>query len=181
MDGGYEAWSHRPRPTGAVPEEALQAWLTQQGFQPDDVNGVGPNAMTPLMKAAHLGQAEIARKLIAAGAKLDARNADGNNALWLACVGQHLDMIDLLVDAGVDIDNRNDNGATCLMYAASSGKDGVVAKLLASGADTAPETLDGFSALDMAATAAEPGRTCRDRSVRPPRRTPAQAGLPPTS
>lgn len=154
MDGGYEAWSHRPRPaTVALLDESLQAWLAEQGLDPGDVNGLGPNATTPLMKASHLGQGDIVRRLIAAGAQLDARNADGNNALWLACVGNHLDVIDILVDAGVDIDNRNDNGATSLMYAASSGRDGVVGRLLARGADTAPETLDGFTALDMAATA----------------------------
>ena len=83
---------------------------------------------------------------------MNARNADGNNALWLACVGGHLEMLDTLVEAGVDIDNRNDNGATPLMYAASSGKATVVERLLAKGADVTPETLDGFSALDLAQT-----------------------------
>ena len=78
-------------------------------------------------------------------------NADGNNALWLACVEKHLAMIDLLLDAGIDIDNCNDNGATALMYVSSSGRTDVVAHLLARGADIKPETLDGFSALDMAA------------------------------
>ncbi len=78
-------------------------------------------------------------------------NADGNNALWLACVEKHLALIDLLLDAGIDIDNCNDNGATALMYVASSGRTDVVAHLLARGADIKPETLDGFSALDMAA------------------------------
>jgi thiosulfate/3-mercaptopyruvate sulfurtransferase len=89
---------------------------------------------------------------MAAGAGLDARNTDGNNALWLACVGNHLDVIDVLIDSGIDINNRNDNGATALMYASSSGKSEVVAQLLAKGADTTFETPDGFTALDMAAT-----------------------------
>jgi Ankyrin repeats (3 copies) len=88
--------------------------------------------------------------LIAAGARLNARNGDGNNALWLACVGDHLDVIDMLVEAGIDVDNRNDNGATPLMYAASSGKAGIVERLLVKGADPSPETLDGFTALDLA-------------------------------
>ena len=104
------------------------------------------------MKASHVGDDRIARLLIAAGARVNARNDDGNNALWLACVGNHLDLIDTLVEAGIDIDNRNDNGATALMYAASSGKAGVVERLLAKGADVSPETLDGFTALDLAQT-----------------------------
>jgi ankyrin repeat protein len=104
------------------------------------------------MKASHNGDRGIVRLLIAAGTEVNARNADGNNALWLACVGSHLDIIDMLVAAGIEIDNRNDNGATPLMYAASSGKAAIVERLLARGADVAAETLDGFSALDLAGT-----------------------------
>ena len=68
--------------------------------------------MTPLMCAALKGDGLMARKILAAGADVALRNADGNNALWLACVERHLDMIDLLIEAGIDIDNRNDGGAT---------------------------------------------------------------------
>ncbi len=147
------AWSDRRQAaSNAMRDETLQQWLARQGFPLDDMDTVIANGTTPLMKASHTGQGAIVRMLIAAGAQLDARNADGNNALWLACVGNHLDVIDTLIASGIDLDNRNDNGATPLMYAASSGKAGVVERLLAKGADTAPETLDGFSALDLAAT-----------------------------
>jgi rhodanese-related sulfurtransferase len=153
LDGGYEAWRARPLASErSVPDQELQQWLAEQHFPSADVNAVVANATTPLMKASHHGDHRVARLLIAAGAEVNARNADGNNALWLACVGNHLDMIDTLVEAGIDIDNRNDNGATPLMYAASSGKAVVVERLLAKGADVAPETLDGFSALDLAQT-----------------------------
>ncbi len=153
LDGGYEAWRIRPTSNASPPLDArLRQWLLAHGFPKTDINAVIANATTPLMKASHSGDGDIVGLLIAAGANLNARNADGNNALWLACVGSQLDMIDLLVDAGIDIDNRNDNGATPLMYAASSGKADVVERLLAKGADVTPETLDGFSALDLAGT-----------------------------
>jgi thiosulfate/3-mercaptopyruvate sulfurtransferase len=157
LDGGYEAWRNRPpaaatAPSDTVLDPALQQWLMEQGFGPDGLDGVIWNNTTPLMKASHMGDAAVVRQLIAAGARLDARNGDGGNALWLACVGNHPDMIDILVDAGIDIDNRNDNGATCLMYAASSGKPEVVGRLLARGADTKFETPEGFSALDLCST-----------------------------
>lgn len=153
LDGGYEAWRTRPSANGSsAPVQELQQWLAAQHFPPADSNAVIANATTPLMKASHHGDDRIVRLLIAAGAEVNARNADGNNALWLACVGNHLDMIDTLIEAGIDIDNRNDNGATALMYAASSGKAAVVERLLARGADVTPETLDGFSALDLAQT-----------------------------
>ncbi len=146
LDGGYEAWRNRP-----APDEPLRRWLAEHGF--DDVNAVIGNDTTPLMTASHRGNGDAVRLLIASGANVSARNADGNNALWLACVGQHPDVIDMLVEAGIDIDNRNDAGATPLMYAASSGDAGAVERLLAHGADMTRETLDGFTALDLAATA----------------------------
>jgi len=153
LDGGYEAWRNRsPASARTAIVGELQQWLAAQQFPSTDINAVIANATTPLMKASHQGDGRIARLLIAAGAHVNARNADGNNALWLACVGGHLEMIDTLVEAGIDIDNRNDNGATPLMYAASSGKAAVVERLLARGADVIPETLDGFSALDLAQT-----------------------------
>ncbi len=151
LDGGYEAWRRKP-PADASPglDAALQEWLTAHQFPAGGIDAVIANATTPLMKASHLGEREAVRRLIEAGADLNARNADGNNALWLACVGGHPNIVDMLAEAGIDIDNRNDNGATPLMYAASSGKAAVVERLLARGADVNPETLDGFSALDLA-------------------------------
>ncbi len=151
LDGGFEAWINRPQASAdAPPEPALAEWLVAQGFPQGDSHAVIANSVTPLMKAAHLGDVAILRMLIAAGAPLDVKNGDGANALWLACVGRHLDAIDMLIDAGIDIDNRNDNGATALMYAASAGIAAVVERLLAKGADIAPQTLDGFTALDLA-------------------------------
>ncbi len=154
LNGGYEAWRQRcPARSGAANvSPALAAWLAAQGFPADDIDAIIANRTTPLMKAAHLGNVGVIRELLSAGADIAARNADGNNALWLACVGRHLDAIDALVEAGIDLDNSNDNGATALMYASSSGKADVVAHLLAKGADIRTETLDGFSALDMAAS-----------------------------
>lgn len=133
-------------------DETLRQWLVANGFPAGDVDAVAANDATPLMKASHQGETGIVHRLVAAGARLGARNADGNNALWLACVGAHADVIDALVAAGVDVDNQNDNAATALMYGASTGKAVVVERLLAAGADTELQTLDGFTALDMAAT-----------------------------
>jgi thiosulfate/3-mercaptopyruvate sulfurtransferase len=153
LDGGYEAWCGQPPASGSsTPDAALQEWLAAHLFPAGGIDAVIANATTPLMKASHIGDRDIVRSLIRAGADMNARNADGNNALWLACVGSHLDIVDMLVEAGIDIDNRNDNGATPLMYAASSGKAAVVERLLAKGADVTPETPDGFSALDLAGT-----------------------------
>lgn len=130
----------------------LAGWLQNNGFAGGDVNGRGANKITPLMQAALTGDAEIARQLIAAGADVALTNADGNNAIWLACVEQRLDMIDILAQAGVDLDHQNDGGASALMFCASSGRFAAVRHLVERGAKIAAETQDGFSAIDMANT-----------------------------
>jgi rhodanese-related sulfurtransferase len=154
LDGGYDAWNGTPEQAGAVPlSENLCRWLEAHRFPPHDIHAVTGNRTTPLMKAARTRNAAIAAELLRAGARKEARNADGNNALWLACVGENLDIVAMLINAGIDINNRNDNGATCLMYAASTGKAAVLEMLLVAGADPSHATLDGFTALDMASTA----------------------------
>jgi thiosulfate/3-mercaptopyruvate sulfurtransferase len=151
LDGGFEAWA-QANPPQAGPDEQLGGWLAEHGFEPGDVNGAGDHGITPLMRASKLGDTAIAAGLIRAGARLETRNADGCNALWMACVGAVPAALDLLIKAGIDIDNQNLNGATCLMYAASTGKAEVVAQLIAAGADVRRESLDGFTALDSAST-----------------------------
>lgn len=148
LDGGFEAWQAAGRPDAG----RLGQWLRAVGFAGYGLEQTGANGMTPLMAASRQGQIDALRQFIAAGAKPNARNDDGNNALWLACAGGHMEAIDMLIEAGVDIDNQNDNGATALMYAASAGKHRIVERLLQAGADIRPETLDGFTATDMAAT-----------------------------
>lgn len=153
LDGGFEAWSlaQANSPSAAI-SEPLQQWLAAQGFPPDGINAPAEHGLTPLMKASRQGNTAVVTALVSTGAQLHVRNADGNNTLWLACVGANLEVINFLIRAGVDINNQNDSGATCLMYAASSGKADVVEALLAAGADAQRQTLDDFTALDMAAT-----------------------------
>ncbi|WP_028310379.1 rhodanese-like domain-containing protein [Derxia gummosa] len=153
--GGYEAWeqyeraSRKPAP-GPIPAD-LADWLEAQGFPRDDINALIENKTTPLMRAARLGDAAMTAAIVAAGADLELRNADGNNALWLACFANDPATIDVLVGAGVDVDNQNDNGATCLMYAASAGKTAAVVQLLKAGADVLLKSADDYTALDMVA------------------------------
>ncbi len=51
---------------------------------PDDRPVIGSGA-TPLHYAASMGDVELVRALLAAGAVVDARTARGQTALWLAC------------------------------------------------------------------------------------------------
>jgi thiosulfate/3-mercaptopyruvate sulfurtransferase len=137
LAGGWEAWEREA--LAQAPESPAPPATPRRG------------GMTPLMAAASRGDLEAAGALIASGADLQAVNADGNNALWLACFGGNADLVRLLIGHGIDIDRANDNGATALAYCASAGRPGLVALLLEAGADPTPTTLDGFSALDLAA------------------------------
>jgi uncharacterized protein len=103
------------------------------------------------MLATQNGEVAVAQALLKARAGVNAKNNDGNNALWFAYFRDHFDLITLLLQAGIDLNNQNDNGATTLMYAASAGKTTIVQTLLAAGADTQITNLDDFRAIDFAA------------------------------
>ena len=107
--------------------------------------------MTPLMRAALNGPASHVQALIEGGDPIDLSDANGNQALWFACVSDDPETVNLILSAGADIDHVNESGATALMYAASAGKARALAALLAGGADLRIE-MGGLTALDMAAT-----------------------------
>jgi rhodanese-related sulfurtransferase len=153
LDGGFAAWQ-RMQAKKAMPviSPQLAEWLQHHDYPTDDLDAVLDNGITPLMRASKLGEVGAVFELLQAGADLHATNIDGNNALWMACVGESIETMDVLIRAGIDMNHQNDNGATCLMYAASTGKHAVVEKLLNSGANSLLKTLDDFSALDMAAS-----------------------------
>jgi ankyrin repeat protein len=134
--------------------DAFTTFLAQYGFDPGDLDAAREHDLTPLMRAALLGRLDLIEPLLARGVSLHARNADGNNALWLACVSNQRSTVERLIAAGIDLDNQNDTGATALMYAASSGKDAMVALLLQAGADPHLCNQDGSKAVDMAASLA---------------------------
>ena len=150
LEGGYEAWHQAVLTAPPYISKRLDAFLARECFA--SVDGLIANRTTALMRAAYKGEVAIVQELIDLQCDVDALNADGNNALWLACAGNSIDTMARLVSAGIAINNSNDNGATVLMYASSSGRDWAVRYLISVGADTSLETLDGFSALDMAAT-----------------------------
>jgi len=162
MDGGYEEWRKAESRANAAPIEAapaveglsdaLEAFLKEHGYPRGGVNAVTPqDLMTPLMRAAHLKAKPIVAELLQAGARVDASNNDQNQALWLACVGDDPEIVDMIIAAGANLNHANINGSTPLMYAASAGKAKALARLLAAGADLDYQ-VDGFSAIDMAST-----------------------------
>ena len=69
--------------------------------------------------AARAGDVELIKKLIAAGADLDARDTWGATATtWAARLG-HADAVKVLIDKGADVNVRDNNGDTPLDHASS--------------------------------------------------------------
>ena len=131
----------------------LAAFLEDHGFTFGNINvAQADGRFTPLMRAAKLGRLDIVEELLLLGVDLHALNADGCNALWLACYNGRHDVIERLIGAGIDIDVQNGNGASCLMYVASNSKPDLVRLLLEKGANSQLKNFDDFSALDLAAS-----------------------------
>ena len=131
----------------------LFTFLLEHGFPADDINAPQADGrFTPLMRAAKLGRLDIVEELLALGVDLDALNADGCNALWLACYNGSHALIERLIAAGIDIDRQNGNGATCLMYVSSNSKPDLVKLLLEKGANPKLKNFDDSTALDLAAS-----------------------------
>jgi rhodanese-related sulfurtransferase len=155
VDGGYEPLAAAlVAPVAGPPalSAALAELLTAHRSDPANLDAPGDQGLTPLMRAALLGRVDLVDELLALGVDLQRRNGDGNNALWLACVGRHEAVAARLASAGIDLGNQNDAGATCLMYAASSGRAEMVAWLLAAGADPNLRNQDDARAVDLCAT-----------------------------
>ncbi|GAB1260447.1 ankyrin repeat domain-containing protein [Aurantivibrio plasticivorans] len=150
LEGGYEAWFQALNPPMKKLSPELTNWLTSEGFNPENLDSRLSNNETALMVAARKGLYWVCNQLIDAGASVDLKNADGNNALWMACMFNDCELVKLFIMADIDVDNQNDNGATALIYAASKGNHEMINMLINCGANPSLTTLDGFSPLDVA-------------------------------
>lgn len=71
-----------------------------------------------LLDAVGAGDVDRARRLLAAGADCNARNADGATALMLAAHAGRLDLVNALLAAGADVNATDGRGWGALMKAA---------------------------------------------------------------
>jgi ankyrin repeat protein len=107
-----------------------------------------------LFPAADGGCVPLARRLLDAGASLEARDRLGTMALARAARGGHVALLELFLAQGAAIDARNLVGATALYAAAENERQASVALLLARGADP---NLPGRSGVTPLAAAAFKG------------------------
>ena len=133
----------------------LAAFLAEHAFPSDNLSAPQADGrFTPLMRAAKEGRLDIVDELLSLGVDISVTNADGCNALWLACYNGSHEIIERLLAAGIDIDLQNGNGATCLMYVSSNSKADLVQLLLDNGADTSLKNFDDFTARDLVSSVA---------------------------
>ena len=96
------------------------------------------------------GSADIVNALIAAGAKVGARNKQGKTPLHYAAGMGWTDTVNLLIAAGAKVEGRDPFGRTPLHHAAANGRAELIIALLDSGANAAARTGSGDTAFDFA-------------------------------
>jgi ankyrin repeat protein len=120
---------------------------------PDAVHRYAYDGWTPLHLAAFFGQTESARRLLGAGARLDAesRNSNRNTPLHAATAGRHAELALMLIERGAPVGGPDGGGQTPLHIAAENGMLDVVKALLARGAD--PHAVDAEDQTPMSRAA----------------------------
>jgi ankyrin repeat protein len=94
-----------------------------------------PSADRELWAAAELGYADSARRALAAGANVNARDARGRTALIIVGETGHLAVARLLLAARAEVNALDDRRYDALTQAAARGDHALVELLLAAGAD----------------------------------------------
>ena len=129
--------------------EAVRLFLTN-GADPNIATYANPNrSQTPLHYAASLGNESVAKLLIEHGAHVDASDADGSNALHMAAMNGHLNIVTLLSNK-IDVNKKDNNGVTPLHLAAIRGHINVARYLILKGARKDIKSSSGHMPINLA-------------------------------
>lgn len=94
------------------------------------MSAMGQNGQASLLDAAAAGGAAEVSRLIAAGADLDARDAQGRSPLLLAVAGNHVAVAKALLAAGANINAQAANRDTPWLLAGAAGRAEIVAAMI---------------------------------------------------
>ncbi len=122
-----------------------------------DPNAVDVDGTTAVIWAAHNGDIEIGKLLVAAGANVKATNRYGVSALVEAATLGDVAMMEILLKAGADPNAAYGAGETPLMLASRTGNLSAVKLLIDRGANVNnADEFKGYTALMFAATENQP-------------------------
>ena len=137
-----------------APAEVASCRELERKFDLIKADGVSVQRNSALFAAADAGCEEFARRLLASGASLEARDRLGAMPLAHAASAGQRALVELFLAEGAQIDARDLAGATALWAATESERQASVALLLAKGADP---NLPGRSGVTPLAAAAFKG------------------------
>src|SRR5579863_7673701 len=100
-----------------------------------DVNAAEADGSTPLLWTANLNDADLALRLLKAGANPKVRNRLGSTPLGEAALNANTELIKALLDAGADANAAGADGQTPLMIVARTSNVAAAKLLLAKGAN----------------------------------------------
>jgi len=117
-------------------------------------HGADPNMFMRSSKAlaiaVTIGNVEIVRYLIDAGADINYTSSDGVSVLHKAALNGSVSTVKLLLERGAYVNERQVTGTTALMLAVTNGHNKIVEILLDAGADPNIKYESGRTALDYA-------------------------------
>lgn len=114
-----------------------------------EINAEGESQNTPFINAIRYGpyydfvnsfvNKVVVKKLIKAGANINAKNVYGDTALIIAsghtCNLNNIEVVKMLIQAGADVNVENEHGATPLIHAVTSNRKEIVEVLLTGNAN----------------------------------------------
>lgn len=115
------------------------------------------DGFTPLGLAAHFGNEETLKLLLAHGAEVNARSKDGNlnnMAIHAAIAGNFEHIVKMLIEHGADVNARCEGvwreGFNALHVAAFFGRESIIKLFLQHSADKTAKTVSGETPYDLA-------------------------------
>lgn len=108
---------------------------------------------TALAQAVANGNLEMVKRLLDAGAEIDAENKAGRTALMMIDGDATVDLVRALLDAGAVVKLKDDNGDAALAFAALSCGPEIIRALLDAGAKIDARNDEGRTALMLASEA----------------------------
>ena len=115
---------------------------------PDQAKGTDGN--TPILTAVNKGDTVEVRRLVEAGADVNAANESGVTPLMNAAGMGNKEAVEFLIQKGANVNHRTSGNYTPLMQAALVGKTEIVKILLNAGADPMVKDTGGRTAITYA-------------------------------